>query len=98
MKKNINKLIVCFLIILSVSASSVVAEEQTAGPVFKQEELEQLVAPIALYPDSLISQILMASTYPLEVVEAQRWTEQNKDSQRRCSCCRPRQADLGPER
>jgi hypothetical protein len=36
-------------------------------------QLEQLVAPIALYPDPLLAQILMASTYPLEVVEAARW-------------------------
>src|SRR4029450_633609 len=46
--------------------------------VFKTEEIEQLVAPIALYPDSLVSQILMASTYPLEVVEAARWLRANK--------------------
>ena len=38
-----------------------------------QAQLEQLVAPIALYPDPLLAQILMASTYPLEVVEAARW-------------------------
>ena len=38
------------------------------SPAFKQEELDQLLAPIALYPDSLLAQILMASTYPLEVV------------------------------
>ena len=44
---------------------------------FKNEEIEQLVAPIALYPDSLIAQILMASTYPLEVVEAARWVKAN---------------------
>ena len=37
-----------------------------------------MVAPIALYPDSLVSQILMASTYPLEVVEAARWVKANK--------------------
>jgi len=37
-----------------------------------QEELAQLVAPIALYPDTLVAQILMASTYPLEVVQADR--------------------------
>jgi hypothetical protein len=43
----------------------------------KQEELDQLVAPIALYPDALVSQILMASTYPLEVVEANRWVTKN---------------------
>ena len=36
-------------------------------------QLEQLVAPIALYPDPLLAQILMAATYPLEVVEAARW-------------------------
>ena len=48
-------------------------------PAFKQEELEQMLAPIALYPDSLLSQMLMASTYPLEVVQADRWIKQNKD-------------------
>jgi len=40
-------------------------------------QLEQLVAPIALYPDALLSQILMASTYPLEVVAAARWVQAN---------------------
>jgi len=51
----------------------------TDSPAFKPEELEQLVAPIALYPDSVIAQILMASTYPLEVVQADRWMSQNKE-------------------
>lgn len=46
-------------------------------PAFKPEELEQLVAPIALYPDALMAQILMASTYPLEVVMAARWVKAN---------------------
>jgi Protein of unknown function (DUF3300) len=40
-------------------------------------QLEQLVAPIALYPDALLSQVLMASTYPLEVVAAARWVQGN---------------------
>lgn len=44
---------------------------------FSEAELTQMLAPIALYPDSLIAQILMASTYPLEVVEAERWLRQN---------------------
>ena len=39
------------------------------------EQLDRLVAPIALYPDPLIAQILMAATYPLEVVEADRWLQ-----------------------
>jgi hypothetical protein len=41
-------------------------------------QVEQLVAPIALYPDSLLTQVLMASTYPLEVVEAGRWSHDNQ--------------------
>jgi hypothetical protein len=52
------------------------------GPACAQNEiprtaaqLEQLVAPIALYPDALLSQVLMASTYPLEVVAAARWAQ-----------------------
>ena len=45
----------------------------------KPEEIDALVAPIALYPDSLLSQIFMASTYPLEVVEASRWAKQNQN-------------------
>ncbi len=48
---------------------------------FSEGELAQMLAPIALYPDSLIAQILMASTYPLEVVEAERWLSQNKTLQ-----------------
>ena len=54
----------------------------TAAPAEKgaptQQDLDQLLAPIALYPDNLIAQILMAATYPLEVVEAARWAETNK--------------------
>ena len=44
---------------------------------FSQEELDQLLAPVALYPDPLLAQVLMASTYPLEVVEAARWSKAN---------------------
>ena len=42
------------------------------------EDIQQLVAPIALYPDALIAQILAAATYPTQVVEADRWVNQNK--------------------
>jgi uncharacterized protein DUF3300 len=44
---------------------------------FKAEELEQIVAPIALYPDPLVAQIFMASTYPLEVIQAARFAKAN---------------------
>lgn len=48
-----------------------------ASQSFTQQELDQLLAPIALYPDALLAQILMASTYPLEVVQAARWVDSN---------------------
>lgn len=44
-----------------------------------KQELQQLVAPIALYPDELVAQILAASTYPDQVVEADRWVQQHSD-------------------
>ena len=46
--------------------------------LLKSEELDALVAPIALYPDTLLAEVLMASTYPLEVVQADRWATENK--------------------
>src|SRR3954452_21043049 len=44
----------------------------------KTEQLEALVAPIALYPDELLANVLAASTYPLEVVQADRWLKEHK--------------------
>lgn len=78
MKKSTQNGIMLFLVFMSLAMSSAISEEQTSGSVFKPEELEQILAPVALYPDSLLSQVLMASTYPLEVVQAQRWAEANK--------------------
>jgi hypothetical protein len=49
------------------------------APTFSQEELDQMLAPIALYPDSLLAQVLVAATYPIEVVQADRWVKQNKN-------------------
>lgn len=57
-----------------VDATAAPAAEQ---PDFKPEELDQMLASIALYPDSLLAQIFMASTYPIEVVEADRWVKAN---------------------
>ncbi len=48
-----------------------------AAKTFSQEELDQLVAPVALYPDALLAQVLMASTYPIEIVQAERWVKAN---------------------
>jgi len=54
--------------------------EQPAASFFKPEELDQLLAPIALYPDELIAQILTAATYPLEIVLAARWVADPKNA------------------
>src|SRR5271167_2416638 len=43
------------------------------------QELQQLVAPIALYPDALVAQVLAASTYPTEIVEADRWMQNHSN-------------------
>src|SRR5712691_1000300 len=73
-------------LVLLLSVSLVFAQETMLEPqqnaptqsrTFTQQELDQMLAPVALYPDSLLSQILMASTYPLEVVEAARWSRAN---------------------
>jgi hypothetical protein len=53
------------------------ARAQDGRRPFTREELDQMLAPIALYPDALLSQILMAATYPLEVVAAARWSRAN---------------------
>lgn len=60
-----------------LSGATQPAPAEVGGAAFSKEQLEQMVAPIALYPDALLTQILMASTYPLEIVEAQRWRGKN---------------------
>jgi uncharacterized membrane protein YgcG len=67
------------LVLLMVMPSALFAQDAGGNPAFKQEELEQILAPIALYPDALLTQVLMASTYPLDIVQADRWAKQNKD-------------------
>ncbi len=64
-------------IIWLLSSTSVQAQQQAQGPYLSPNQLEDLVAPIALYPDPLISQILVGSTYPLEIVEASQWLAKN---------------------
>jgi hypothetical protein len=71
-------LLTFFLAFLMAAPPWVLAQSAEEPKAFKQEELDQILAPIALYPDELLSQVLMASTYPLEVVQAERWAKQNK--------------------
>ena len=62
------------MLVLMMVAPAAFAQDRVP---FRQEELDQMLAPIALYPDPLLSQVLMASTYPLEVVQASRWSRAN---------------------
>jgi hypothetical protein len=74
MSRTLTRLSAWALAILVTLSLPLRAQE---AATFKKEELEQIVAPIALYPDPLVAQVLMASTYPLEVVEAARWSKAN---------------------
>src|SRR5271166_5387164 len=53
------------------------------APVFTQQQLDQILAPVALYPDPLLTSILTAATYPLEVVQAARWVADARNAQLR---------------
>src|SRR5882672_3598710 len=66
--------LLALLLAAPASINQLFAQERVP---FRQEELDQMLAPVALYPDSLLSQVLMASTYPLEVVQAARWSRAN---------------------
>jgi hypothetical protein len=77
-KRPLIKALAVFLTLLLVAPQWVIAQSAGEDKPFKQEELDQLVAPIALYPDSLLAQIFMASTYPLEVVLAGKWAKANQ--------------------
>lgn len=60
-------------------AAQASAPAAPADQLLKPEQLEALVAPVALYPDDLLVNVLAASTYPLEIVEADRWAKANKN-------------------
>jgi hypothetical protein len=77
--KNLSRVLICIIALMLIAPMEVMSQEGGSAKIFKQEELDQMLAPIALYPDSLLTQVLMASTYPLEVVQADRWAKQNKD-------------------
>jgi len=64
--------ILCMLLTISISLPA-----QESAPKIPADQLDALVAPIALYPDPLLAQTLAASTYPLEIVQLQQWLERN---------------------
>ena len=83
MPKLLVRLIMLSLVMLAPVAAQAQSQAPTAAasdaPLLKPPELDALLAPIALYPDPLITNILMAATYPLEIVQAERWLNANKN-------------------
>ena len=67
------------VLLMAIPPGGIMAQAQDSGGqrFFRQEELDQILAPIALYPDELLVEVLMAATYPLEVVQAARWAQAN---------------------
>ena len=61
----------------TAQAAPVPAPAQPAPVVYTAAQIDQWVAPIALYPDTLLSQILMAATYPTNVIQAAQWSRDN---------------------
>ena len=84
MHTSTTRLVIAVLLLTALPVATARAQTPpTPAPdqsqqLLKAEELDQLVAPIALHPDALLAEILMASTYPLEVVQADRWATANK--------------------
>ncbi len=87
MKSRLARQVLVLAVLTGIPFVSMAQEQASTGGAGDQasiqaekltpDQLADLVAPIALYPDPLLSQILVASTYPLEVVEAQQWLERN---------------------
>jgi hypothetical protein len=89
-KQSLSLFLSCCLVFATAPGGFAAQADQSAAPSPAQatpvqaaqqtpEQLQQLVAPIALYPDALVAQILAAATYPDQVVEADRWLQQHTD-------------------
>jgi hypothetical protein len=74
MKATVASVVLALCTLSAFGAPCALAQTATK---LTQPQLEQLVAPIALYPDALLAQVLTSSTYPFEIFEAQRWAKQN---------------------
>ena len=97
-KHCIRSLIWVLVLSLALPAGGFPQGGAEAPAVFRQEELDQMLAPIALYPDPLLVQVLMAATYPLEVAIAARWAQANPDLKDEPAGRGPGAKGLGSER
>src|SRR5512140_2461390 len=87
-KTFLMRALIGFMILLMVVPAGTIAQNtgassQSSGTsaTFTQEELDQMLAPIALYPDSLLAQVLVAATYPEQIAEADEWVKANSGLQ-----------------
>src|SRR5262245_64242026 len=78
-RKLVQQVLVGFVFLLAVLVTQ--GHAQSGDKLLMGGQLQQLGAPIALYPDSLLAQVLMASTYPIEIVQAERWAAANSNLQ-----------------
>jgi len=87
-RQTFRSLVAVLCVALLVPVDSVAwawSPQQQAGgdaeqaPKIPNDQLDSLVAPIALYPDPLLAQVLVASTYPLEIIQLQQWLDRHKD-------------------
>ena len=81
---------------LAAEDAAAVATEN-ADDLLGEQELDDLVAPIALYPDALLAQILVAATFPLDVIKADRFIDENKDLSDKERTDKAETRGLGPE-
>jgi hypothetical protein len=84
LKQSLSLLLSCCLVLATAPGAFAQADQSAPeAPVRAAqqtpEQLQQLVAPIALYADALVAQVLAASTYPDQIVEADRWLQQHTD-------------------
>jgi hypothetical protein len=73
----LRKIVAAVVAVVLMIPATLLAQEQPRPIPFSNAELEQLAAPVALYPDPLLAQVLMAATYPVEVVQAARFVQAN---------------------
>jgi hypothetical protein len=77
-RRSLTALLLLLIPVIAMAQTPSSPARAPSDGLLKPEQIEALVSPIALYPDSLLSTVLMAATYPLEVVQAERWLTHNK--------------------
>ena len=95
-------LLLCVALVISADPIAFATAQESKSTMddakLPNDQLDSLVAPIALYPDPLLAQILAASTYPLEIVQLSQWMQKNSKLTGDKAAAGSEEAGLGPER